>query len=397
MTTKNAECREEIQPWPGPGEEPWWWEKCGDTMRNAHIWKHERAETRKQEERFCSPLYIRFGDAPPEGLSIASWDRTKPEMERGLSVFRGYRDEEGVYVVDTRRHLHLLEAYKMCVRESRPVYLVEGVEVGGGACLEPVLDSRTVKLTPLPDGARVRCSGHWQETVRLAQAPLFLLQGAFMPQWMIAEAPEFTVVSEGSLRASGEVSGVDPTTPDGKRELVDRLVACYACPALWGADLHGPEHWKGVAITGARLLRNMPPGPQADALVVFLFSIFHDSCRVDHGCDPWHGWRAVRQAREMLDGKITAKQLEKLAYALEYHDHGKISADPTIGACWDADRLNLWRVDRTPDPRLLSTEAARTPEVIAWTRKLQAEHFSWSEVAALYDDSEQSPAGEGAT
>ena len=37
----------------------------------------------------------------------------------------------------------------------------------------------------------------------------------------------------------------------------------------------------------------------------------------------------------------------------------------TIAVCWDADRLNLWRVYITPDPRLLSTKAARDPELIA--------------------------------
>lgn len=350
MTTKSVECREGIQPWPGPEEQPWWWEKCGDTMRNAHIRKHERAETRKQEELLRSPLYIRFGHAPTDGVSIASWDRTKPEKERGLSVFRGYRDETGAYVVDTRRHPHLLHAYKVCVREGRPVYEVEGVEVAIGECWEPVLDSSSTKFTPLPDGARVRCSGHWQG----AMAPLWgawLIQGKVGPKWILEAPIEVAVgASQGTLQTSPEVSGVDPTTPDGKRTLVDKLVACYACPVSRGMDLHGPEHWKQVALTGVRLLGDMPRGHQADALVVFLFSIFHDASRVDDWCDPWHGWRAARRAREMLDGKITAKQLEKLAYALEYHDHGKVSTDPTIGACWDADRLNLWRVGRTPDP-----------------------------------------------
>ena len=40
------------------------------------------------------------------------------------------------------------------------------------------------------------------------------------------------------------------------------------------------------------------------------------------------------------------------------HTDGTISDDPTIGCCWDADRLDLPRVGMQPDPALLSTEAA---------------------------------------
>jgi hypothetical protein len=39
--------------------------------------------------------------------------------------------------------------------------------------------------------------------------------------------------------------------------------------------------------------------------------------------------------------------------------------------------LNLWRVGIKPDPRFLSTQAARSEERIAWARDLQQEHFAW--------------------
>ena len=35
-----------------------------------------------------------------------------------------------------------------------------------------------------------------------------------------------------------------------------------------------------------------------------------------------------------------------------------MTSDPTVGACWDADRLDLPRVWITPDPALLSTARA---------------------------------------
>jgi uncharacterized protein len=52
-------------------------------------------------------------------------------------------------------------------------------------------------------------------------------------------------------------------------------------------------------------------------------------------------------------------QLERLAAACDGHTDGFISDDPTVGACWDADRLDLPRVGIKPDARLLSTAAAR--------------------------------------
>jgi uncharacterized protein len=51
--------------------------------------------------------------------------------------------------------------------------------------------------------------------------------------------------------------------------------------------------------------------------------------------------------------------IDLLYYACEWHTHGEVSPDPTIGACWDADRLDLVRVGIIPDQSLLSTAAAQ--------------------------------------
>ena len=48
-----------------------------------------------------------------------------------------------------------------------------------------------------------------------------------------------------------------------------------------------------------------------------------------------------------------------LCKACADHADGYVSEDPTIGACWDADRLDLWRVGITPTPDLLSTNSGR--------------------------------------
>jgi hypothetical protein len=36
--------------------------------------------------------------------------------------------------------------------------------------------------------------------------------------------------------------------------------------------------------------------------------------------------------------------------------HGQLSDDPTIGTCWDADRLDLVRVGTQSEPSYMSTE-----------------------------------------
>jgi hypothetical protein len=40
-----------------------------------------------------------------------------------------------------------------------------------------------------------------------------------------------------------------------------------------------------------------------------------------------------------------------------------------VRACWDADRLDLWRVRITPDPRRLATAEAQSPEVFDAAKK----------------------------
>jgi hypothetical protein len=51
----------------------------------------------------------------------------------------------------------------------------------------------------------------------------------------------------------------------------------------------------------------------------------------------------------------------------------------------DSKRLNLWRVGIKPDPRWLSTEAARSEERIGWARDLQWERFSWEELSQSFE------------
>lgn len=127
--------------------------------------------------------------------------------------------------------------------------------------------------------------------------------------------------------------------------------------ALSKNSYHGIKHWKKVernALEIAKLTEN------CDETVVQLFGILHDSKRTNEFEDSNHGLNASKFAKLLhSQGKllINEKQLEKLSEACEFHDKGGISNDPTIGACWDADRLELTRVGITPDPKFFSTKA----------------------------------------
>ena len=125
-----------------------------------------------------------------------------------------------------------------------------------------------------------------------------------------------------------------------------------------GSHIHGEQHWRTVGATGLWLAG---PLPSADTYVIFLFALLHDSMRESDGRDPQHGPRAAALAGELqAEGllRTTPAQLETLKYACFEHTNGLVSDDPTVGCCWDADRLDLPRVWIKPDPALFSTARA---------------------------------------
>ncbi len=122
---------------------------------------------------------------------------------------------------------------------------------------------------------------------------------------------------------------------------------------------HGQWHWDKVEKNALTIADKTP---SADKLVCQLFALLHDSKRQDENDDPKHGHRAAAYVKKLYhcgDLPIDTNQLEKLVFACNYHNDGKISDDPTIGSCWDADRIDLPRVNITPDPKFLSTEAGK--------------------------------------
>lgn len=167
------------------------------------------------------------------------------------------------------------------------------------------------------------------------------------------------LIAEAFARSRGGKAGgpFRDAIPDPSR-LVDAV--CEASPNV-SSPHHGAGHWLQVATMAQRLLR-ADERPGADAPILFAFAALHDSMRHSEGLDPEHGARAAAFARKLVeDGllRLDDARLDVLCDALTRHDHGAVSADETIGACWDADRLCLPRLGITPRAELLSTAAGR--------------------------------------
>ena len=162
--------------------------------------------------------------------------------------------------------------------------------------------------------------------------------------------------------------------------LVDAV--CERSP-LHTSYIHGEQHWRAVAEAGLRLAADTP---RADGAVVYLFSLFHDAMRVNEDDDPDHGARAAELVAE-LHGELfylSPDRLDLLIEACRDHSDARYSDDPTIGACFDADRLNLWRVGKVPELKLLSTDAAGEDAVQHWSKSVHGRARSWAELIKQY-------------
>lgn len=123
-------------------------------------------------------------------------------------------------------------------------------------------------------------------------------------------------------------------------------------------SIHGPSHWRRVEQNGLHISSRTG----AIVEVVRLFAVFHDSRREHDGWDDTHGKRAAEYAASLRGGlfDLPDEHMDLLQYACAWHTHGQLSDDPTIGTCWDADRLDLGRVGIKPEPKFMSTEYGRT-------------------------------------
>ena len=121
--------------------------------------------------------------------------------------------------------------------------------------------------------------------------------------------------------------------------------------------LHGIRHWDRVYENGQKLLT-----PDTNPLVIGLFAYLHDSCRIDDGEDLYHGKRAadwIETLRGTYLKDVSNEEIELLQEACRLHTTELKTGNPTIDACFDSDRLDLWRVGIIPDPTRLATEKGK--------------------------------------
>ncbi|MFN9878378.1 MAG: hypothetical protein ACK557_07855, partial [Planctomycetota bacterium] len=100
-----------------------------------------------------------------------------------------------------------------------------------------------------------------------------------------------------------------------------------------------------------------------------LFALFHDACRRNEFRDPGHGQRGGELARKLRGSHVHLddERFELLYEACRLHTDGLTVGEPTLLACWDADRLDLGRVGITPVAERLGTLPAR--QLIGWAHE----------------------------
>jgi uncharacterized protein len=144
-------------------------------------------------------------------------------------------------------------------------------------------------------------------------------------------------------------------------KLIDRITEIAKSVFELGENsIHGIHHWKQVEHNGIMLATL---DPRVDLLIVRLFAYLHDCKRVDENFDEFHGIRAG----EFVQNLRINDQLNDLSYlqfivlkeACDIHNTGATSENPTIGACLDADRIELLRVGIVPHPDLMNTQMGK--------------------------------------
>ena len=112
------------------------------------------------------------------------------------------------------------------------------------------------------------------------------------------------------------------------------------------SPIHGELHWRAVSQAGIEIAKLN--GGRTE--IAMAFGLIHDSQRLCDDWDPEHGLRAAKWAsksKRLLD-LIGKDGRDIVAAAARDHEKGKVTQDRNIGTCWDADRINLWRVGLMP-------------------------------------------------
>lgn len=165
------------------------------------------------------------------------------------------------------------------------------------------------------------------------------------------------------------------------------ITAVAKTAPLGESPLHGFRHWLTVLDNGLQIIEATPAFRSYNLkFVMILFALFHDIRREGEGECQEHGKAGAMFLRslpmlELLDNLGAAPEVIRLAaFACECHTICSVPDDSIIlragapspvggvlsetevalvGACLDADRLDLGRVGIHPHPYYLSTQAAK--------------------------------------
>lgn len=181
---------------------------------------------------------------------------------------------------------------------------------------------------------------------------------------------EVSMAPSDAHSAALEPSPVGAFTEHSSQEEVSEAnspIDAWARPLLRAArevfrcewhGFHGVRHWYNVRRIAHKINEVMPIryNQTADPLVLDLFALFHDLARVNEGADAGHGRRGGELAKSFRGRyfECSDQQMALLLTACAGHELGRLSTDPTVGVCWDADRLDLNRVGIWPDERYMS-------------------------------------------
>lgn len=132
---------------------------------------------------------------------------------------------------------------------------------------------------------------------------------------------------------------------------------------------HGFHHWARVIDNGIKIAEHY----QLNKNIIIGFGLFHDIMRENDDDDPDHGFRGANFLEEIKnETNFTQDEIDIIKEAATTHTEGFNTDSLIIGACWDADRLDLYRVGIYPDIDFLSTEYAKN-ETLIEERSLLAE------------------------
>lgn len=133
----------------------------------------------------------------------------------------------------------------------------------------------------------------------------------------------------------------------------------YSLSKFKCSEIHGLSHWRRVAKNGLLIAKH---DEEVNKRVVILFGFLHDHMRQNDSLDEQHGPRAAQALYDIADtllSDLSEEEFELLHTACELHTESDGVGDPTVDACFDADRLDLGRVHIVPDPDRMCTETGQ--------------------------------------